>query len=82
MFLQNADAIFRAIRCSRPESSNQTKPVCLIHITPHKGHTAAAVTLGTASLPSSIARKMLFCVVCLCALLYLEAGAGLSRPNS
>ena len=80
MFLQNAEAIFRPKLHSRAESSNQTKHVCLIHISPHKGRAAADVTLGTASLPSSMLAKC-YCVVCLPALLYLVAGASLSRPN-
>jgi len=59
MFLQNAEAIFRAARNSRQESSNQTKqPVCLIHTSPHKRHTATV--LGTASLLSGMPAKCYF----------------------
>lgn len=61
MFLQNAEAIFPAARNSRPESSIQTKPVCLIHTSPHKGHTA--VVLGTVSLHSSMLAKCYFVYV-------------------
>jgi hypothetical protein len=62
MFLRNAEVIFPATRHNRPENSSQTKPACLIHISPHKGHTAAAAaaTLETASLPSTMLAKCYF----------------------